>query len=111
NQQVAPTVGAAADGDFVVAWQSLNQASGTSLNDIYAQRYTDLDNNGDTVGPAVAAVAPSGAPAPLHPGDRLAGPVTGFVVAFTEDMSQAGGATGAGSVLNPANYRLTRNGA
>jgi len=70
---------AAADGDFVVAWQSLNQASGASLNDVYAQRYTDLDNNGDTLGPAVAAVTRPAPRRPVRPGDRLAGPVTGFV--------------------------------
>ncbi|MBK8505292.1 MAG: hypothetical protein IPL46_25695 [Saprospiraceae bacterium] len=39
GEQRAPAVAMDADGDFVVVWQSENQASGTSGLDIYGRRY------------------------------------------------------------------------
>src|SRR5205085_1058104 len=38
--QASPVVAVDAAGDFVVAWESLNQASATSGFDVYAQRYS-----------------------------------------------------------------------
>src|SRR5207248_8684973 len=108
--QRQPAVAADADGDFVVAWQDgaafVNGQDG-SLYGVYAQRYADLDDNGDTAGPAVAAVLPGGVSAPIRGGDRLAAPIPGLVVAFTEAMAT----TGTGSVTSLANWRLARGGA
>lgn len=111
DAQNVASVAADADGDFLVAWQSYNQASATSHFDVIAQRYTDLDNNGDTVGPTVAAVTPAGSASALGPSGRVMGPVSGLVVAISEDVSVAGGAAGVASATNPANYHLTRGGA
>src|SRR5688572_26716689 len=40
NHQVSPRVATAPDGTFVVAWASLNQASPTSAQDVYARRFS-----------------------------------------------------------------------
>src|SRR5438270_3292643 len=39
NAQAAPAIATDTAGDFVVAWQSNNQVTGTSGYDVYAQRY------------------------------------------------------------------------
>ena len=40
NEQQHPTLAVAADGSYVVAWQSQNEVGGSSRFDVYAQRYT-----------------------------------------------------------------------
>ena len=48
NDQKNPSVAHLGNGKFVVAWQSWNQVSGTSSDDIYAQRYAaDGTEEGD----------------------------------------------------------------
>src|SRR5204862_66208 len=73
STQRFPAVAVDADGDFVVAWGSFPGQDG-DLEGVYAQRYADLDDNGDTAAPAVTAVIPAGAAAPVRPNDRLAAP-------------------------------------
>ena len=46
----------------------------------------------------------------VMPGQLLVDPVSSLVLSFSEDMSVAGGASGANSATNPANYVLLRNG-
>ena len=40
NSQIEPAVTTLTNGDVVVAWASFNQTSGTSLRDVYAQRFS-----------------------------------------------------------------------
>jgi hypothetical protein len=97
-----------ADGDFLAAWSSYYQD--TSFFGVYAQRYQDADDNGDTAGPVAAAVYASGTPGPVTENRRLAPGVAGLSVTFSEVLSTAGGATGLASATNPANWALSRDG-
>jgi len=66
-----------------------------------------------TPGPQVVEVRQSGDPTPLEQDERLVGNISAgasLTVTFTAAMSQAGGASGANSVINPANWQLFRDG-
>lgn len=47
---------------------------------------------------------------PVGAGSRVLYTVSTLTVAFNEEMSVDGGTSGAGSVTNPANWDLTRDG-
>jgi hypothetical protein len=104
DSQGHPVVGMDPDGDFVIAWQSYKQ-DGDAYG-IYARRY---DESTDTAGPIVSDVITAGTQ--VRPGAVLTEGVTSIVLDFSEDLSVAGGSTGANSVTNRANYGLARAGA
>jgi len=65
----------------------------------------------DADAPFVSGLFLAGDPHEVMTGDRLVNSPGQLTLAFSEAMSEVDGATGAGSVLNPANYRLTLFGA
>ncbi len=97
------TVAMDAAGDFVVAWSSAGQDD--SGYGVYSQRYAAST---DAAGPIVAQVFDGGRQ--IAAGDRLVSVVPALTVVFSEDLDVTGGASGANSVTNPANWVLTRNG-
>jgi hypothetical protein len=101
NDQVADGLGMDAAGNFVVAWDSINQDGAGS--GVYAQRFQQR-------GPYVRGVYLPGTTQPLIPGSRLSQPVQHLVVAFSEAPSVAGGNLAAHSVTNLANWQLVKNG-
>ncbi|MCH8991640.1 MAG: hypothetical protein IIA44_07835, partial [Acidobacteria bacterium] len=84
-------------GGFVVTWNSWRQ-DGNKLG-IYAQRYID------TTPPIVAAVS-SQSGEPILEGQDAMSEITSLVIQFSKNMSTTGGAGGANSVTNPANYSI-----
>lgn len=104
-QQFA-SIGSAGDGDFVIVWSGNgSQAGQADGQGVFGQRFAE---EADSAGPIVADV--------LHQGDRvtpgasLVGPLQQLVVTFGENMSSIGGVAGLNSILNPANWSLTRGG-
>jgi CSLREA domain-containing protein len=91
-----------ADGNTTIVWSG----NGPGDSDgVFAQRY---DVVADTAGPVVTDVLVAGDR--VEPGERLVQTVSQAVVTFSEDLSVAGGATGANSVTNPANWSISRDG-
>jgi VCBS repeat-containing protein len=103
NSQFLSTVAMDAAGDFVVGWMSQGQ-DGSGYG-VYAQRYV---HSPDAAGPIVAQVLDGDRL--INAGDQLVSNVTRLTVVFSEDLNVTGGANGANSVTNPANWTLTRNG-
>jgi Ca2+-binding RTX toxin-like protein len=97
------TVAMDANGNFVIAWESLSQDG--SATGIYAQRY---DESTTTAGPMVTEVRDLDRQ--ITPGGRLSTTLDTLTVVFSEDLNVVGGASGANSVLNPANWQLTQDG-
>ena len=107
NSQNYSTVAMDADGDFVVAWSS-NFQDGSDYG-IYAQRYDDVGpDDADNAGPTVTDVLVAGDT--LLANEQLVTPPDRVTVVFSEELSAIGGASGATSVHNPANWGLTKNG-
>jgi hypothetical protein len=101
NDQLADGIGMDAAGNFVIAWDSLNQdGSGAG---VYSQRFQQR-------GPYVRGVFVPGTTQPLSPGSRLSQPVQHLVAAFSEAASVAGGSQGSHSVTNLANWQVMKNG-
>jgi hypothetical protein len=105
NDQKYSSVVMDPDGDFVVAWSTYDQ-SPTDAN-VHARRF---DETTHTVGPVVGGVYVAGDTHQVTEGERLVTEVPQLVVAFSRDLSTAGGAAGTNSVTNPANWQLTRTG-
>ncbi|HUQ69685.1 MAG TPA: hypothetical protein VM165_09190, partial [Planctomycetaceae bacterium] len=109
NKQYLSTVAMDADGDFVVAWSSANQAGAASGYDIYAQRYDDVGpDDADNAGPIVTDIVVAGDT--LFANEQLVTPPAAVTVIFSENMSVVGGTSGPASVINPANWSLTKDG-
>jgi hypothetical protein len=106
NAQVSPAVAIDATGDFVVTWQSAQDWDGSSLsNGIFAKRFSTAV---DAAGPMISAVMDGSRQLP--PGGRLTSTLNSLTVTFSENLDVTGGAAGANSVTNPANWRLTKDG-
>ncbi len=103
NFQGLPSLSMDADGDFIVAWVSNGQDG--SLYGVYAQQYAESTA---TAGPSVATVRDGHRR--IDPGGRLNSSIRRLTVEFSESMNIVNGATGANSVRNPSNWRLTRDG-
>ncbi len=103
DEQRNATVALDADGDFVVVWDSVSQDGSNS--GVYTQRYNETT---ETAGPIVSAVLDSDRQ--IAPGGRLTSTLDSLTVVFSEDLNVVGGASGANSVLNFANWRLTKDG-
>lgn len=103
NRQIYPAVAMDDEGDFVVAWQSLAQ-DGSGYG-IYAQRFTQPLGSSFPV--ATGVYAPEDEHA-IAEGERLLQTPPQLIVAFSEAMQTGAGAD---SVVNKANWSLTRNGA
>ena len=105
-QQFA-SVSSAGGGDYVVVWSGAgNQPGQSDGQGIFGQRFAA---DGDSVGPIVADVQFQGNR--VTPGSSLIGPVQQLVVTFGEEMLTAGGVNGLNSILNPANWAVSRGGA
>ena len=97
-------------GDYVIVWSGAGQDDSQG---VFYQRFDQLD---DTAPPTVAdvlnVIEQSGTPqldrviagAELEPG------ITQFVVTFSENLSIEDGMAGVHSVLNPNNWKITRDG-
>jgi len=99
GQETYGTVAMAPNGNFVIAWSG-------QADDIYARQFA-------VTAPTVSDVRIVGDSSAIEEGERLVSSVpsgASLQVTFTEIMSQAGGASGAGSVTNPANWSLTKDG-
>ncbi|MFN9971939.1 MAG: hypothetical protein ACK58T_18820, partial [Phycisphaerae bacterium] len=97
------TVAMDAHGNFVIAWDSVSQdGRGKGIS---AQRY---DESTVTAGPIVTEVRDLDRQ--IAPGGRLSTTLDTLKVVFSEDLNVVGGAGGANSVLNPANWQLTQDG-
>jgi large repetitive protein len=90
-----PSVAMDADGDFVIAWDSLNQDG--DWYGVYAQRF-------DGSSPKVLDVLAAGQPLPAHTHVTVQPPT--LTVQFSEELATSG----AGDVTNVANWGLTRFG-
>jgi len=99
NRQTSSSIAIDAEGDFVIVWQSTNQ-DGDNYG-IYAQRY---DESTDTANPIVTEFLVDGSP--LAENGQLLAPPVALTVVFTENLAT----TGAGSVLDTANWAVFRNG-
>ncbi|MBI1347631.1 hypothetical protein GC163_15225 [bacterium] len=88
-----------ADGDFVIAWTS-NGPDGSGTG-VFAQRF---EESTDTVGPTVTDVLVNGHHLDEN-GQLLDHPAT-ITVVFSEDLATSG----AGSVTDPSNWSLFRDG-
>ena len=108
NNQRNSTVAMDADGDFVVAWQSYTQDGGDY--GIYAQRYDDVGpDNADDAGPIITGVLIDGDV--FFENEVVVPPPSSITVLFSEALNAtAGGPGGAASVLNLANWALTKDG-
>lgn len=103
--QSDPSVAADDAGNVFVAWRSEGQ-DGSGFG-VYAQRYAE--SAADTAAPVVGGVFINGER--ILPYETYDSPLQQIVVSFSENMTDAGGAGGANSVSNPANWLLTRDGA
>ena len=101
GSRTSPAVAADAEGDFVVAWDG----DGPDGPGIVARRF---DESSDTAGPVVTGVWLDGGE-PVRPGAAFDRGASALVLGFSENLSVAGGTTGANSATNPANYRLVRS--
>jgi hypothetical protein len=99
NFPANPAIAVEANGDFVTAWDNSSQFGGAT--DILARKY-------DRTPPVLNRVTASSVP--VLPGQLFRYPVRQVVVTFSERLSSLGANSGANSVINPANWRLTRNG-
>ncbi|MDZ4686874.1 MAG: cadherin domain-containing protein, partial [Planctomycetaceae bacterium] len=82
----------------------VTDAGGLTFEESFLISVIDVDE----IPPTVSEVRASGDT--VSAGERLNASPTALTVAFSENMSVAGGAGGANSVTNPANWLLTRNG-
>ncbi len=103
DEQRHSSVAMDADGDFVVTWESFSQDGSNS--GVYGQRFNETTV---TAGPMVTEVRDLARQ--IAPGGRLNTTLDTLTVVFSEDMNVSGGASGANSVLNPANWQLTQDG-
>lgn len=96
-------VAMAPNGNAVALWLR----SDGSSSGVYGQRYIQA---AESVPPSITAIYDDERIA-LKFGQTImtAGPAA-MTIAFSENLSQAGGPAGPNSVTNPTNYRLTRNG-
>lgn len=114
GNQYFPSIGMDGKGDFVLAWTG-DAAAGTSVFRYISQNVlpmTDLD--GPLVG-GVDSFLSNGTIQPLARGDVIGGTstqpsITRLLVSFSEPLSVQNNTTGLGSVTNPANWTLARNG-
>jgi hypothetical protein len=98
SAQTFPSVAMDARGDAVVAWEGNGPGDASG---VFLQRYAE---SADTAAPVIAGIFVHGwqvAPYSIH-----AAPVTQVLVSFSENMSTAGGTSGANSVTNPANWSV-----
>jgi len=102
--QSLPAIAMDAEGDFIIAWESSGQ-DGDDFG-VYAQRYTQFT---DDASPLVTDVLANDVP--LAEGDQIFSDIAALTIRFSENLSTTGGATGSGSVTNPANWTLTKDGA
>ncbi len=105
NDQAYASIASDADGNFVIDWSSQGQ-DGSGWG-IYAQRYGGATH---TIGPVVGGVYMAGDSHAITEGERLVSEIPQLAVSFSRDIWTTGGATGANSVTNPANWQLTRTG-
>ncbi|MHB1033894.1 MAG: trypsin-like serine protease [Pirellulales bacterium] len=100
------------EGNYVVVWSGAgNQTANVDTQGVFMQRYTvPKDVAGPTVTDMLNAATPSSL-VQIFPSVTFETTVDRFVVTFGEDISVKGGTTGFNSVTNPANWRLTRDGA
>ena len=103
GEQGLPAVAADHKGDYVVSWAS-NGQDGSSYG-VYAQRYQE---SVDTAAPIVAEVLLNDER--VLPYKTYQPSLQQIIVSVSENLTVAGGSTGANSVTNPANWLLTRNG-
>ncbi|MFO1003249.1 MAG: M10 family metallopeptidase C-terminal domain-containing protein [Planctomycetaceae bacterium] len=103
DEQEDSSVAMDADGDFVVTWESLSQ-DGSSFG-IYGQRFNETTF---TAGPTVTEVRDL--ERQIAPGGQLSTTLHTLMVVFSEDMNVSGGASGANSVLNLANWQFAQDG-
>ena len=110
GNQYLSSIGSDAEGNFVIVWTGVG--SGTSSTDVY--KYVSLNSNPakDLVGPIVTDVLEADG-SRLLDGDIVVPSGTGMTsltVVFDENLNMTDLTTGQHSVLNPANWSLTRNG-
>lgn len=107
GSQWKPSIGSDGQGNFVVAWTGVDPA-GSARTTVFTYASAVTHPVADLDGPIVTDVL-------LLDGTRVLDndqldPLDTLEVLFGERISTAGGAAGDSSVLNPANWTLTRNG-
>ena len=115
GDQKTPSVALDHAGDAVVVWSGNGERIGNvDSMGVFLQRYQAV---GDAAGAIVTDVlnvvnVASGrvAYAPVRESSVLTGTVSKFVLDMGEDLNRLGGVGGVNSILNPANWLLTRNG-
>jgi hypothetical protein len=105
NNQINAVIAADPSGNYTIAWQSPDQPAGD--DGIFAQRYHEPST--DTLAPIVAGVFLNGKA--VLPYSSQPGSIQQLLVSFSENLTDAGGSSGANSIVNPANWLLVRNGA
>ena len=101
-------------GDAVIVWSGNGEVAGQEdPQGIFFQRFAAKD---DVAGPIVADLmnvdSSSGTASfeQVTEGTDIGSEVSMFVVSLSENVSTASGASGADSILNPANWQLTKGG-
>ena len=110
GSQRHPAVAISDAGDYVILWSGSGQGDSQG---VFHQRFNKRDDEaGPTVADVLNVIEVGGAPRFERVLDKavLDLGVTQFVVTFGENLSTAGGDRGVQSVLNPANWKLTRDG-
>ncbi len=109
NQQ-HPSVAMDDTGDIIFVWSGQGQ---TTSQGVFYQRFAQLtDDAPPTVTDVDYVDGNTGHIDQLRDGDTITGtvPVTQMVVTLGENVSTSGGAVGTNSILNPANWSLSKDG-
>ncbi|MCG2682221.1 MAG: S1 family peptidase, partial [Planctomycetales bacterium] len=101
-------------GDAVIVWSGKGEVPGQEdAQGVFFQRFAQRrDNAGPTVGDVLNVGSQNGTVTlnRVLDGTDIGSVATRFVVTFGENVSTASGASGAQSVLNPANWQVTKDG-
>ncbi len=114
GDQRFPGVAVDATGDAVIVWSGNGSLNANALTQqVFYQRFArPTDNAGPTVASIASVTTDNGATVinPIRAGESLGLGVKQLLLTFSEDISQQAGSSGSNSILNPANWQLTRNG-
>lgn len=111
GDQSHPSVAMDATGDIVVVWSGNGEGAGQ--DDTQGVFYQRLARPKDTAGPTVADVLNVHGTTVdrVRESTTIGSQPTQFVLTFSEPLSTQNGTVGSTSILNPSNWKLTKNGA
>ena len=103
DNQITPSVAMDANGDFLIGWSGHGE-DGDGYG-VYVQRFNEAT---ETASPIVTGVFDGNRQ--IQNGLQLTSTLPALTIAFSENMSVAGGVGGINSVINPDNWQLIKDG-